>query len=98
MESTEAGAGLWLDDVFSSRDAGRLGETLALGRVLDCVLLQGCEVDETLAAPHALKLRLTRVHALVLGQVLALLEALVTAGALERFLSGVNSPVALQLR
>lgn len=65
--------------------------------MLDRVLLQSREVNKTLAAPHTLKLRLPRVHALVLGEVLALLEALVAAGALERFLPGVNSPMALQL-
>lgn len=38
------------------------------------------------------------MHTLVLGQVLALLEALVAAGTLERLLPGVDSPMALQLR
>lgn len=37
------------------------------------------------------------MHALVLGQMLALLEALVATGTLERLLPGVNSPMALQL-
>lgn len=66
--------------------------------MLDCVLLQSREVNKTLATPHTFKLCLPRVHTLVLGQVLALLETLVTAGTLERFLPGVNSPVALQFR
>lgn len=43
---------------LSSRDAGSFRETLALCGVLDCMLLQGCEVNKTLATPHALKLRL----------------------------------------
>lgn len=98
--------GLWVNDMsaardeepFSSLDAGSLGEALSLGSVLDCVLLQSCEVNKTLAAPHTLKLCFPRVHALVLGQVLALLETLVAAGALERLLPGVDSPMALQLR
>lgn len=38
------------------------------------------------------------MHALVLGQVLALLEAFVAAGTLERLLPSVNSAMALQLR
>lgn len=83
---------------FGSWDARSFGEALTLSGVLDCVLLQSCEVNETLSAPHTLKLRLPRVHALVLGQVFALLEALVAAGALEWLLPGVDSPVALQLR
>lgn len=66
--------------------------------MLDGVLLQRRQVDEALAAPHALELRLARVHALVLGEVLALLEALVAVGTLERLLPGVNPAVALQLR
>ncbi len=85
------------EEQFGSWDAGSFGETLTLGRVLDCVLLQSCEVNKTLSAPHTLKLCLPRVHALVLRQVLALLEALVAAGTLERLLPGVNSPMALQL-
>lgn len=86
------------EEQLSSWDAGRFRETLALSSVLDRVLLQSCEVNKTLSAPHTLKLCLPRVDALVLGQVLALLEALVAAGALERLLPGVNSPMALQLR
>lgn len=85
------------EEQFGSWDAGSFRETLTLSSVLDCVLLQSCEVNKTLSAPHALKLCLPRVHALVLGQVLALLEALVAAGTLERLLPGVNSPMALQL-
>lgn len=85
------------DEQFGSWDAGSFGETLPLCSVLDRVLLQSREVNKTLSAPHALKLRLPRVHALVLGQVLALLEALVAACTLERLLPGVNSPMALQL-
>lgn len=85
------------EEQFSSWDALSFRETLPLRSVLDCVLLQSCEVNKTLPAPHTLKLRLPRVHALVLGQVLSLLEALVAAGALERLLPGVNSAVALQL-
>lgn len=81
--------------VGGSGDAGSLGEALAFGRVLDRVLLQGCQVDKALTAPDTLKLRLPRVHALVLGQVLPLLEALITAGALEGLLTGVDPPVAL---
>lgn len=80
-----------------SGDAGSLGKALPLGGVLDRVLLQGGQVNEALAAPHALKLRLPRVHALVLGQVLPLLEALIAAGTLEGLLAGVDPPVALQL-
>lgn len=87
-----------LTEQCNSWDAGSFGETLPFGGVLHRVLLQRREVDEALAAPHALKLRLPRVHALMLGQVLALLETLVAAGALERFLPGVNAAVALQLR
>lgn len=80
-----------------SWDAGSFRETLPFSSVLDCMLLQSCEVNKTLSAPHTLKLRLPRVHALMLGQVLALLEALVAAGALERLLPGVNAAMALQL-
>lgn len=82
---------------LSSRDAGSFRKTLALCGVLDRVLLQGCEVNKTLATPHALKLRLTRVHTLVLGQVLTLLEALVAACAFEGLLPRVNAAMALQL-
>lgn len=81
-----------------SWDAGGFWETLAFGRVLHRVLLQRRQVDEALAAPHTLELRLSRVDALVFGQMLALFEALVAAGAFEGFLSGVDPPVALQLR
>lgn len=86
------------EEPLSSWDAGSLGETLALSSVLDRVLLQSCEVNKTLSAPHALKLRLPRVHTLVLGQMFTLLEAFVAAGTLERLLPGVNSSMALQLR
>lgn len=88
---------LGTEEQFGSWDAGSFGETLSLGRVLDRVLLQSCEVNKTLSAPHTFELRLPRVHTLVLGQVLALLEALVAAGTLERLLPGVDSPMALQL-
>lgn len=81
----------------SSWDAGSFRETLALSGVLNRVLLQSCEVNKTLPAPHTLKLCLPRVHALVFSQVLALFEALVTTGAFERLLPGVNSAMALQL-
>lgn len=80
-----------------SWDAGGFRETLTFSSVLHCVFLQSCEVNKTLAAPHTLKLRLARVHALMFGQVLALLEALVAAGTLERFFPGVNATMALQL-
>lgn len=80
-----------------SRDAGSFRETLPFSGVLDRVLLQSCEVNKALSAPHTLKLCLPRVHALMLGQVLALFEALVAAGTLERFLPGVNAAMALQL-
>lgn len=82
---------------LSSWDAGSFRETLALSSVLNRVLLQSCEVNKTLSAPHTLKLCFPRVYALVLSQVLALFEALVTTGALERLLPGVNTAVALQL-
>lgn len=88
---------LRVEELSGSRDAGSFRETLALSGVLHRVLLQGCEVNKTLAAPHTLKLCLPRVHALMLGQVLALLEAFVAAGTLERLLPGVNSPMTLQL-
>lgn len=55
------------EEQLSSWDAGSFGEALALCGVLDRVLLQSREVDKALAAPNALKLRLPRVHALVLG-------------------------------
>lgn len=86
---------LGAEEQRSSLDAGSFGETLALGGVLHRVLLQRREVNKTLSAPHALKLCLPRVHALVLGQVLALLEALVTAGALEWLFTRVDSSMAL---
>lgn len=88
---------LGTEEQFSSWDALSFRETFPFSSVLDCVLLQSCEVNKTLSAPHTFKLRLPRVHALVLGQVLALLEALVAAGALERLLPCVNSAMALQL-
>lgn len=82
----------------SSWDAGRSRKTISFGRVLDRVLLQGRQVNKTLAAPNTFELGLPRVHTLVLGKVLALLEALVAAGTLEGFLAGVDTAVALQLR
>lgn len=82
----------------TSRDAGRSGKAISFSCVLDCVLLQGRQVDKALAAPHTFELGLPRVHALVLGQVLALLEALIAAGTLEGFLASVHTAVALQLR
>lgn len=61
------------------------------------MLLQGSQVNKSLPAPNTLELGFPGVHTLVLGQVLALLEALITAGTLKRFLSGVNAAMALQL-
>lgn len=66
--------------------------------MLDSVLLQRREVHKTLAAPHTLKLRLPGVNTLMFGQMLALLEALVTARTFERLLTCVDAAVALQLR
>lgn len=82
----------------TSRDAGRSGKAISFSRVLDRVLLQGRQVDKALAAPYTFELGLPRVHALVLGQVLTLLEALIAAGTLEGFLASVHAAVALQLR
>lgn len=64
---------------------------------MDRVFLQGREVHKAFATPHALELSLPRVDALMLGQMLALLEALVTARTLEGLLSRVDAAVALQL-
>lgn len=101
-EQRLAHVALWANVMFAAQDrgswdTGSFGETLPFSSVLNCVLLQSCEVNKTFSAPHTLKLRLPRVYTLMLGQVLALLEALVTVGTLERFLPGVNTAVALQL-
>lgn len=70
----------------------------ALGRVLDAVLLQQAQVQEPFPAPHALVLLLPGMHAVVLVEVLTLLEGLLAGGALVGLLSRVHAPVALQVR
>lgn len=69
----------------------------AVGRVLHRVILQRAQVAVALAAPNALELALPGVRALVLGQVLALLEALVAVVAFVRLLPGVNAAVPVQV-
>lgn len=68
------------------------------GRVLNRMLLKSSQISETFSTPHTLKLGISGMHALMLGQVLTLLEALVTAGTLIRLLPGVNASMPLHLR
>lgn len=83
-----------------SEGSDALGHPVAppVGRVLHRVILQRAQVTVALPAPHTLELALPGVCALVLAQVLALLEALVAVLALVRLLPGVDAPVPVQVR
>lgn len=86
-----------------SEELDALGHPVAAAAAAVCcvlhrVILQRAQVTVALAAPNAFELALSGVCALVLGQVLALFEALVAMLALIRFLPGVNAPVAVQVR
>lgn len=65
--------------------------------MLHRVILQGAQVTEALPTPNTLKLALPGVCALVLGEVLALFEALVAVIAFVRFLPRMHTPVSVQI-
>jgi hypothetical protein len=66
--------------------------------VLDCVLLQSSQVSKALSTPNTLELGISGMHTLMLGQVLPLLEAFITASTLIGLLPGVDTLVPIQVR
>lgn len=65
--------------------------------VLGTVLLEQRHIQKAFTTPHTLELLLTGVNALVLVEMLALLEGFIAVGALVGLLTRVHSPVTLQV-
>lgn len=65
--------------------------------MLGTVLLEQRHIQEAFATPHTLELLLAGVHALVLVEMLALLEGFIAVGTLVGLLTRVHPPVTLQV-